>query len=171
MFIPIRQVARPSVGSCIVFIICVMISDVNIHYLTLAARCPVSGCCPSCFAQRTVNVSQPLPSSICVTGIASFVVLTLILPVCFAFDVIFAVSLHIFQSRYYVVPTVCKSFFSCSLFHRCIFVPLFISCVSANKMMRMLACIATFSYVHIRQNLVVLLKILYFFCICYVQLY
>jgi len=26
-----------------------MLSDVNLHYLTLAARCPVSGCWPSCF--------------------------------------------------------------------------------------------------------------------------
>jgi len=25
-----------------------MLSDVNLHYLTLAARCPVSGCWPSC---------------------------------------------------------------------------------------------------------------------------
>ena len=40
--------ARPSVGSCIVLIICVMLSNVNLHYLTLAARCPVSGCWPSC---------------------------------------------------------------------------------------------------------------------------
>jgi len=47
LFIPIRQAARPSVGSCIVVIICVMLSDVNLHYLTLAARCPVSGCWPS----------------------------------------------------------------------------------------------------------------------------
>ena len=46
LFIPIRQVAQPSVGSCIVLIICVMLSDVNLHYLTLAARCPVSGCWP-----------------------------------------------------------------------------------------------------------------------------
>jgi len=30
-------------------IICVMLSDVNLHYLTLAARCPVSGCWPSSF--------------------------------------------------------------------------------------------------------------------------
>jgi len=43
-FIPIRQVARPSVGSCIVLIICVMLSDINLYYLTLAARCPVSEC-------------------------------------------------------------------------------------------------------------------------------
>jgi len=48
-FIPIRQVARPSVGSCIVLIISVMLSDVNLHHLTLAVRCPVSGCWPSCF--------------------------------------------------------------------------------------------------------------------------
>ena len=41
--------ARPPVGSCIVLIICVMLSDVNLHYLTLAARCPVSRCWPSCF--------------------------------------------------------------------------------------------------------------------------
>jgi len=41
LFIPIRQVARPSVGSRIVSIICVMLSDVNLHYLTLAARCPL----------------------------------------------------------------------------------------------------------------------------------
>jgi len=39
LFIPIRQVARSSVGSCIVLIICDMLSDVNLHYLTLAARC------------------------------------------------------------------------------------------------------------------------------------
>jgi len=48
LFIPIRQVARPSVGSCVVLIICVMLSDVNLHYLTLAAHCPVSRCWPPC---------------------------------------------------------------------------------------------------------------------------
>jgi len=49
LFIPIRQVTPPSVGGCIVLIICVMLSDVNLHYVTLAARCPVSGCWPSCY--------------------------------------------------------------------------------------------------------------------------
>jgi len=44
LFIPIRQVARPSLGSCIVLIICVMLSNINLHYPTLAACCPVSGC-------------------------------------------------------------------------------------------------------------------------------
>jgi len=35
-------------------IICVMLSDVNLHYLTLAAaRCPVSGCWPSCTNGRS----------------------------------------------------------------------------------------------------------------------
>jgi len=29
--------------------ICVTLSDANLHYLTLAARCPVSGRWPSCF--------------------------------------------------------------------------------------------------------------------------
>ena len=28
--------------------LCYMLSYVNHHYLTLAARCPVSGCWPSC---------------------------------------------------------------------------------------------------------------------------
>jgi len=28
-----------------------MLSDVNRHYLTLAARCPVRGCWPSCSQQ------------------------------------------------------------------------------------------------------------------------
>jgi len=30
-------------------IVCVMLSDVDLHYLTLAARCPVSGCWFSCY--------------------------------------------------------------------------------------------------------------------------
>jgi len=32
-----------------VLIIRAMLSDVNLHYLTLAARCPVSGWWPSCW--------------------------------------------------------------------------------------------------------------------------
>jgi len=55
LFIPIRQVAQPSVGSCIVLIICVMLSDVNLHYLTLAARCPISRCWPSCLSWQAMS--------------------------------------------------------------------------------------------------------------------
>jgi len=33
-------------------IICVMLSDINLHYLTLAVHCPVSGCWPSCYQLR-----------------------------------------------------------------------------------------------------------------------
>jgi len=36
-------------------IICVMLSDVNLHYVTLAARCPVSGCWPSCINNSAVE--------------------------------------------------------------------------------------------------------------------
>jgi len=32
-----------------------MLSDVNLHYLTLAARCPVSGCWPSCSPLKMHN--------------------------------------------------------------------------------------------------------------------
>jgi len=65
LFIPIRQLARLSVGSCIVLIICVMLSDVNLHYLTFAARCSVSGCWPSCLSLclfvRLLNVRVCAP--------------------------------------------------------------------------------------------------------------
>jgi len=62
LFIPIWQVARPSVGSCIVLIICVMLSDVNLHYLTLAAHCPVS--LLVIITQATRNAHFTIPQSI-----------------------------------------------------------------------------------------------------------
>jgi len=35
-----------------------MLNDVNLHYLTLPARCPVSGCWPSCYDSRKVLCSS-----------------------------------------------------------------------------------------------------------------
>jgi len=39
-------------------IINVMLSDVNLHYLTLAARCPVRGCWPSCSQQTWAKIGE-----------------------------------------------------------------------------------------------------------------
>jgi len=44
--------------------ICVMLSDVNLHYLTLAARCPVSGCWPSCVITRNHAFTQDSTKSV-----------------------------------------------------------------------------------------------------------
>jgi len=35
-----------------------MLSDVNLHYLTLAPRCPVSGCWPSCLLPSAYHWSR-----------------------------------------------------------------------------------------------------------------
>jgi len=49
-------------------IICVMLSDVNLHYLTLAARCPVSKCWLSCKMMFVVIYILKFEASVCHTA-------------------------------------------------------------------------------------------------------